>query len=99
MKDRERGELLTLYADLRVCDVRDGMDAMGYFFYGSLDLSIRPLWRTQAFGIAKTGEVADNGVNGYIGQIIPLTPGKNGHRNFMRLSGGKLKHNMWRRFF
>lgn len=54
MNDREREELLMLYADLRVCDVRDGMDAMRYFHYGSLDPSIRPLWRTQAFGIAKT---------------------------------------------
>ena len=34
MKDREREELLTLYMDLRVCDVRDGMDALGYFHYG-----------------------------------------------------------------
>jgi regulator of RNase E activity RraA len=54
MKDNEREQLLTLYADLRICDVRDGMDAMGYFHYGSLDSSIRPLWRTLAFGIAKT---------------------------------------------
>ena len=54
MKNREREELLTLYRDLRVCDVRDGMDALGYFHYGSLDSSIRPLWRTRAFGIAKT---------------------------------------------
>ena len=54
MKDKEREELLELYNDLRVCDVRDGMDAMGYFHYGSLDPRIRPLWRTRAFGIART---------------------------------------------
>jgi 4-hydroxy-4-methyl-2-oxoglutarate aldolase len=54
MHANEREELLTLYTDLRVCDVRDGMDALGYFHYGSLDPTIRPLWRTHAFGIAKT---------------------------------------------
>lgn len=42
------------YADLRVCDVRDGMDALGYFFYGSMDESIRPLYRCHSYGIAKT---------------------------------------------
>lgn len=54
MNDAERNELLTVYADLRVCDVRDGMDAMGYFHYGSVDPTFRPLWRTRAFGLAKT---------------------------------------------
>ncbi len=49
-----RSKLLKAYEDLRVCDVRDGMDALGYFFYGSMDPSIRPLYRTRAFGIAKT---------------------------------------------
>lgn len=54
MDVKEREELLALYADLRVCDVRDGMDAMGYFHYGTLDADIRPLWRTCAYGIART---------------------------------------------
>ena len=54
MKDHEREALLASYADLRVCDVRDAMDAMGYFHYGSLDPRIRPLWRTRACGIART---------------------------------------------
>ena len=54
MNTSERQELLKLYHDLRVCDVRDAMDAMDYFHYGSLDPSFRPLWRTRAFGIAKT---------------------------------------------
>lgn len=44
-----RKELLEIYEDLRVCDVRDAMDAMGYFHYGSIDPSIRPFWRTCAF--------------------------------------------------
>jgi 4-hydroxy-4-methyl-2-oxoglutarate aldolase len=54
MKDKQRQQLLALYADLRVCDVRDGMDALGYFHYGSVDSGIKPLWRTRAFGIART---------------------------------------------
>jgi regulator of RNase E activity RraA len=54
MKDSERETLLTLYQDLRVCDVRDGLDALGYFHCGSLDPGIRPLWRTRAFGLAQT---------------------------------------------
>ena len=40
-----------MYAPLRVADVRDGMDWLGYHFYGSLDPSIRPLWRTRACGV------------------------------------------------
>lgn len=31
MKDQEREKLLRLYQDLRVCDVRDAMDALGHF--------------------------------------------------------------------
>ncbi len=54
MDTQERKELLELYTDLRVCDVRDGMDALGYFHYGTLDRTIRPLWRTRAYGIART---------------------------------------------
>ncbi len=49
-----RKQLLDAYADLRVCDVRDGMDALGYHFYGSMNPNLRPLYRTRAFGIAKT---------------------------------------------
>lgn len=54
MKSNEQKEILRLYEDVRVCDVRDGMDAIGYFHYGTLEPSFRPLWRTRAFGIAKT---------------------------------------------
>jgi regulator of RNase E activity RraA len=54
MTDKERKQLLAAYADLRVCDVRDGMDALGYHFFGSMGPDIRPLYRTRAFGIAKT---------------------------------------------
>ena len=54
MTDEERGEVLSLYADLRVADVRDGMDAMMMHGRGSVSPSIRPVFRTRAFGIART---------------------------------------------
>ncbi|HUU09142.1 MAG TPA: RraA family protein [Phycisphaerae bacterium] len=50
----ERDHLLATYADLRVADVRDGLDTMMMHGDGSMDPAIRPLWRTQAFGIART---------------------------------------------
>jgi len=56
--DRKRQEenkiLLELYKDLRVADVRDGMDWIGYHNYGSVDPAVRPLFRTKAVGIART---------------------------------------------
>jgi len=54
MNASKREKLLELYNDLRVCDVRDAMDALGYFHYGSIDSRIRPLWRTRAYGLART---------------------------------------------
>lgn len=51
---QENKELLALYNDLRLADVRDGLDWMGYHHYGSVDPTIRPLYRTKAIGIAKT---------------------------------------------
>jgi len=54
MQNHTRAEILAAYSDLRVCDLRDAMDALGYFHYGSVDHRIRPLWRTRAFGIART---------------------------------------------
>ena len=50
----ENKELLALFEPLRVADVRDGMDWMGYHHYGTLDKGIRPLYRTKACGIART---------------------------------------------
>jgi regulator of RNase E activity RraA len=49
-----REQLLEAFENLRVCDVRDGMDTMGLFWTGSMSPNIRPLWRTRAFGIART---------------------------------------------
>ena len=53
-KNPEDNELLELFEPLRVADVRDGMDWMGYHHYGTLDYRIRPLERTKAVGIART---------------------------------------------
>jgi len=50
----EREELLALYKDLRVADVRDGMDTLMLHHVGSMSPDIRPLWRTHAYGIAIT---------------------------------------------
>ncbi len=50
----ERKELLTLYKDLRVSDVRDGMDWNGMHHYGSMSPDLKPLFRTRAVGIART---------------------------------------------
>jgi len=55
--DQRREEnkvLLDLFKDLRVADVRDGMDWIGYQNFGSIDPSVRPIFRTRAVGIART---------------------------------------------
>jgi 4-hydroxy-4-methyl-2-oxoglutarate aldolase len=49
-----REKLLKLYQDLRVADVRDAMDALMLHGQGSMQHSLRPLWRTRAHGIAAT---------------------------------------------
>jgi len=54
MLSDERQELLELYQGLRVADVRDGMDWNMMHHYGSMSPDIRPLFRTRAFGIART---------------------------------------------
>ncbi len=50
----ERQEFLGLFEGLRVADVRDGMDWNMMHHYGSMSYDIRPLWRTRAYGIART---------------------------------------------
>lgn len=47
-------EILEMYKDFRVTDVRDGMDWCGYHHYGTVHHSIKPLWRTKAIGFART---------------------------------------------
>jgi 4-hydroxy-4-methyl-2-oxoglutarate aldolase len=50
----QRQQLLELYKDLRVADVRDGMDWLMMHHYGSMSPDIRPLFHTRACGIART---------------------------------------------
>ena len=56
MSNQENLELIEMFKRLRVTDVRDGMDWMGYHHYGSVHYSIRPLFRpeTSIIGIART---------------------------------------------
>jgi len=53
---KENLELIEMFKRLRVTDVRDGMDWMGYHHYGTVDYSFRPLVRPEAtvIGIART---------------------------------------------
>ena len=67
--DSDRQELLELYKDLRVADVRDGMDWNMKHHYGSMASSIRPLWRTRVVGIARTARYLP-----YEGAIPQMTP-------------------------
>ena len=65
----ENAELLELYSDLRVADVRDGMDWNMLHAQGSMSPDIRPLWRTRAIGIARTARYVP-----YSGSIPSMTP-------------------------
>ena len=54
-RQKENKALLEMFGQLRVADVRDGMDWVGYFGFGSLDPKIRPLWASGCVvGIART---------------------------------------------
>ena len=69
MTNNERQELLDLYSDLRVADVRDGMDWNMMHHYGSMWPKVRPLWRTRAVGIARTARYLP-----YEGTVPHMTP-------------------------
>lgn len=65
----ERTMLLELFKDLRVADVRDGMDWNLLHNSGSMWPEIRPLYRTRAYGIARTARYLP-----YQGNIPPTNP-------------------------
>jgi len=71
MNAKENFELIEMFKRLRVTDVRDGMDWMGYHHYGSVDHSIRPLFRpeTSIIGIARTARYVP-----YEGPVPSLPP-------------------------
>ncbi len=54
MDEATRKELLEAYKDLRLADVRDGLDTFMYHTVGSMSPDIKPLYRTRAYGIART---------------------------------------------
>jgi 4-hydroxy-4-methyl-2-oxoglutarate aldolase len=66
---KERQELLDLFGDLRVADVRDGMDWAMRHPQGSMPPDVRPLFRTRAVGIAKTARYVP-----YTGPIPAMSP-------------------------
>ncbi len=69
MTDQQRHKLLEAYEDLRVADVRDGMDTLLLHNTGSMDRAIRPLWPTRTSGIARTVRLVP-----YTGRIPKLDP-------------------------
>jgi regulator of RNase E activity RraA len=71
MNVNENLEIIELFQRLRVTDVRDGMDWMGYHHYGSVDYSIRPLFRPEnsVIGIARTARYVP-----YEGPVPALPP-------------------------
>ena len=66
----QKEEILNLYDKMRVTDVRDGMDWMGFHHYGTMSSDMRPLWPTKAMGFAKTSR--------YIPYDRPVPQGKIG---------------------
>ena len=55
MPDDDPFDLLPYYEPLRVADVCDALDGIGYFNYGLMDREVRPLWAGMSFwGVAFT---------------------------------------------
>ena len=45
----DRNDLNSLYAHLRVCDVADALDGIGYFDLTLMSPEVRPLWSGMKF--------------------------------------------------
>ena len=71
MSQEENLALIKLFNRLRVTDIRDGMDWMGYHHYGTVHHSIRPLFRPKVttIGIARTARYVP-----YEGPVPALKP-------------------------
>ena len=74
MNGDDRREVLAAFEDLRVADVRDGMDTLLMHYVGSMSPLIRPVWRTRAFGIARTARYTP-----YAGALPPMSPREYGN--------------------
>ena len=86
--ESEDRELLELFRDMRVADVRDGMDTMMLHHVGSMSPAIRPLFRTRALGIARPARYLP-----YDGSVPNLKPDE-----YMKWSGeyyGKVNPYPW----
>ena len=60
----ERQQLLEMYSELRLTDVRDGLDTLLLHHTGSMDPRIRPLERRRAVGFARTARYLP-----YVGRV------------------------------
>lgn len=47
-EETEDQALMEAFTEARVADLRDGMDVLGYHFFGSMSQAIPPLWQTRA---------------------------------------------------
>lgn len=92
MSAQERAKILKAYEDLRVADVRDGMDSHMMHHYGSMDQTIRPLFRTRIHGIARTVRYLP-----FVGPLPHLTPD-----SYLKWSGqyyGEVNPYPWMEYF
>ena len=87
---KENLELIELFKRLRVTDVRDGMDWMGYHHYGTLDHSYRPLFRPRisTVGIARTARYIP-----YEGPLPMLPPEE--YTKWVRMYYSEICHAPW----
>jgi len=88
MDHTENLELLALFQGLRVADIRDGMDWIGYHHYGSVDPSFRPLFRTSATGIARTARYVP-----YEGPVPQLSPEE--YTGYVRRYYAEVNADLW----
>ena len=82
--------LLALFDGLRVADVRDGMDWIGYHHYGTVHHSYRPLFRPRAstIGIARTARYVP-----YEGPVPALPPEE--YTKWVRMYYSEICYDPW----
>ena len=90
MSNQENLELIEMFKRLRVTDVRDGMDWMGYHHYGTVDYRIRPLFRpeTSIIGIARTARYIP-----YEGPVPALPPEE--YTKWVQMYYSKICYDPW----
>jgi len=87
---KENLEIVKLFDKLRVTDVRDGMDWMGYHHYGTVHHSFRPLFRPRlsTVGIARTARYVP-----YEGPVPALTPEE--YTNWVKMYYSEICYDPW----